>query len=42
MKLKTDISDHIDQGVWTRGWRNYRLLKAYRRGKPVSELIKKY
>lgn len=42
MKLKTDISDHIDQGVWTRGWRNYRLLKAYRRGEPVSELIKKY
>ena len=42
MKLRTDISDHKSQGIWTRGWRNYRLLKAYRRGESVSELVKRY
>ncbi len=40
--LNTDISDHLNQGVWTRGWRNYKLLKAYRRGEPVTELLKRY
>ncbi len=40
--LVTDISDHVSQGVWTRGWRNYKLLKAYRRGEPVAELLKRY
>lgn len=40
--LVTDISDHLRQGVWTRGWRNYRLLKAYRRGEPADELLKRY
>ncbi len=40
--LKTDISDHLKDGVWTRGWRNYKLLKAYRRGEPVAELKRRY
>lgn len=40
--LNTDISDHLRQGVWTRGWRNYKLLKAYRRGEAVAELLKRY
>lgn len=40
--LGTDISDHLNEGVWTRGWRNYRLLKAYRRGEPVDELLRRY
>lgn len=40
--LKTDISDHLREGVWTRGWRNYRLLKAYRRGESAKELVKRY
>lgn len=40
--LKTDISDHLKQGVWTRGWRNYRLLKAYRRGESVEDLLEQY
>lgn len=40
--LNTDISDHLRQGVWTRGWRNYRLLKAYRRGEPVADLLRRY
>ena len=40
--LRTDISDHLRQGVWTRGWRNYRLLKAYRRGVSVDDLLQRY
>ena len=40
--LRTDISDHLRQGVWTRGWRNYKLLKAYRRGEPVEDLLRRY
>lgn len=42
VKLQTDISDHLKDGVWTRGWRNYNLLKSYRAGESVSELIKRY
>jgi len=40
--LNTDVSDHLRQGVWTRGWRNYKLLNAYRRGEPTSDLLRKY
>ena len=40
--LNTDISDHLNQGVWTRGWRNYKLLRAYRRGEPASDLLRRY
>lgn len=40
--LHTDISDHLRQGVWTRGWRNFKLLKAYRRGEPVADLLRRY
>jgi len=40
--LRTDISDHLREGVWTRGWRNYKLLKAYRRGEAAAELLKRY
>ena len=40
--LNTDISDHLRQGVWTRGWRNYKLLKAYRRGAHVADLLRRY
>ena len=40
--LKTDISDHHEQGVWTRGWRNYNLLKAYRRGEPLEDIVRRY
>lgn len=42
LALNTDISDHLRQGVWTRGWRNYKLLKAYRRGEPASDLLRRY
>ena len=40
--LDTDISDHLRQGIWTRGWRNYKLLKAYRNGAPVADLLRRY
>ncbi len=40
--LRTDISDHLRQGIWARGRRNFGLLKAYRRGAPVDELLRKY
>jgi len=42
MALRTDISDHTKQGVWARGWRNYRLLRAYRSGAPVEDLLRRY
>ena len=40
--LKTDVSCHLDEGIWTRGWRNYKLLRAYRRGTPIDELLRRY
>lgn len=40
--LQTDISDHLRQGIWTRGWRNYKLLRAYRRGEPTADLLRRY
>jgi glycosyltransferase involved in cell wall biosynthesis len=42
LALSTDISDHLREGVWKRGWRNYRLLKAYRRGEPIDALLRRY
>jgi len=42
LALKTDISDHLRQGVWARGRRNFGLLKAYRRGEPIEDLLRKY
>ncbi len=42
ISLHTDISDHMREGVWTRGWRNFRLLKAYRRGESVANLLRRY
>ncbi len=42
MALHTDISDHVRQGIWARGWRNFKLLKAYRKGAPVDDLLRRY
>ena len=42
MALQTDVSDHSRQGGWKRGWNNFWLLKAYRRGVPIDELVKRY
>jgi len=40
--LRTDVSDHLREGVLTRGWRNFQLLRAYRGGVPVAELLRRY
>lgn len=40
--LQTDVSAHLSEGVWTRGWRNYCLLRAYRRGTSLDELVRRY
>jgi glycosyltransferase involved in cell wall biosynthesis len=40
--MRTDISDHLCEGVWRRGWRNFRLLRAYRKGAPVLTLYERY
>lgn len=42
ISLRTDISDHQRQGVWSRGLRNFRLLRAYRRGEPIADLVRRY
>lgn len=42
LALHTDISDHLRQGILKRGWRNFKLLKAYRRGAGVAELLRRY
>lgn len=41
-QVTTDISAHQRDGVWKRGWRNLGLLRAYRRGVPVEELLARY
>lgn len=40
--LRTDISDHLREGIWARGWRNFRLVRSYRRGMPMAELLRRY
>jgi glycosyltransferase involved in cell wall biosynthesis len=40
--LQTDVSAHIRDGVWKRGWRNYKLLRAYKRGVSITELSQSY
>lgn len=40
--LRADISDHLRQGIWARGWRNFRLVRSYRRGMPMAELLRRY
>ncbi len=40
--ISADISDHLEQGIWTRGWRNFKLLRAYRRGEPIDVLMQRY
>ncbi|MEP1229351.1 MAG: glycosyltransferase [Litorimonas sp.] len=40
--LRTDISDHLCEGVWRRGWRNFHLLRAYRAGTSIDTLYERY
>jgi len=37
-----DISKYTHQGIWARGLRNLKLVKAYRRGDDIDELTKIY
>lgn len=40
--MRVDISKYDREGIWTRGQRNLKLLKAYRRGEDVAALAKTY
>lgn len=40
--MRIDISKYNAEGVWARGWKNLKLLKAYRRGEDVDVLAKTY
>lgn len=40
--MKIDISKYDREGIWTRGRKNLKLLKAYRRGADVTALAKIY
>lgn len=40
--MRVDISRYEKKGIWTKGWENLALLKAYRRGEDVEMLAKKY
>ena len=41
-RIGTDLAAYRRDGVWRRGWRNLRLLRAYRHGVPVEELLDRY
>lgn len=40
--MRVDISRYAEKGIWTKGWENLALLKAYRRGEDVETLAQKY
>lgn len=40
--LRTDVSAHLQEGIWTRGRRNLRLLTRYRRGASIEDLLADY
>jgi glycosyltransferase involved in cell wall biosynthesis len=40
--VRTDLSAYRREGLFKRGWRNLRLLSAYRHGVPVEELARRY
>jgi len=40
--MRIDISKYHEQGVWKRGVRNLKLVKAYRRGEDVEALMATY
>lgn len=42
LAMKTDVSAHIQDGIWRRGWRNYKLLRAYKSGVSVTDLLRRY
>jgi len=40
--IYTDLSAYHRDGFWRRGWRNIKLLYAYRRGVSVEDLLRRY
>ena len=40
--MRVDISRYAEKGIWTKGWENLALLKAYRRGEDLEALRKAY
>ncbi len=40
--MRIDVSKYDDEGIWTRGRKNMKLLKAYRNGEDIDELVKRY
>ncbi len=40
--MRVDISRYAEKGIWTKGWENLALLKAYRRGEDLETLRKAY
>jgi glycosyltransferase involved in cell wall biosynthesis len=40
--VETDVSAYESQGWLRRGWRNYRLMRRYQKGAPVSDLMEIY
>lgn len=41
-RMRVDISKYEHEGIWARGQKNLKLLKAYRRGEDVAALAKTY
>lgn len=41
-RIGTDLAAYHRDGVWRRGLRNLRLLRLYRHGVPVEELLRRY
>ena len=40
--MHIDVSKYKHEGIWTRGRKNLKLLKAYRRGEDIETLTQKY
>ena len=40
--MRIDISKYDEQGIWKRGLRNLKLVKAYRRGEDIEALMAAY
>jgi len=40
--MRIDVSKYNQEGIWTRGWKNLKLLKAFREGEDLEVLALKY
>lgn len=41
-RITMDAAKYERDGYWTRGWRNYQLLRAFRRGESAEALAERY